>query len=364
MRVIIFVFTAAIALFSLGCDSVSPIEQARSTPDDEEERLPIAPSQEEANARYTLAYAATRVYGDALGRSRIVVQVPGEEPTVLASDSLSSFRRPRWSPDGDRLLFEGGPDAAIYVAQAGGSDGRPVTSGPCDDTAEWSPDGMRIAYSSGCGAAGAIHVLDLQSWESMGLAKSMQADLPKWSPDGTQLIFRVWPTEDASFDIWIMNADGSGMRPLADLEGEKQFAAWAPDGASVIFSLGPGDDNDLYRTGADATAPKRLTTSAGVDGEPTWSPNGEKIAFVSTRDVAHSTAVYRLFLMDSDGSRQEQLSPLSAHNPTWSPDGKRIAFSTGSAIVILNPADGTVDIVADAPNTFYTSPRFSPVQSK
>ena len=86
-------------------------------------------------------------------------------------------------------------------------------------------------------------------------------------------------------------------------------------------------DLDIYVIGLDGTGQVRLTDAPGVDAFPTWSPDGEKIAFVSKRD-----GDLEIYVMDRDGKEQVRLTdkPWLNHlsSISWSPDGRLIAFSS------------------------------------
>ena len=92
--------------------------------------------------------------------------------------------------------------------------------------------------------------------------------------------------------------------------------------------------SEIYTVNADGTGLTRLTDNQSYDGEPAWSPDGQRIAFISSRDFDPIGTAVRgrmLYVMDADGSNARRLTPLtnSARSPTWSPDGKRIAYDNG-----------------------------------
>ena len=94
---------------------------------------------------------------------------------------------------------------------------------------------------------------------------------------------------------------------------------------------------------ADGSGQTRLTNNEEIDRNPSWSPDGEKIAFNSIRDGNEE-----IYIMNADGSGQTRLTNNSASDdidPTWSPDGEKIAFASSSdgnfGIYIMNSADGS-----------------------
>ncbi len=124
--------------------------------------------------------------------------------------------------------------------------------------------------------------------------------------------------------IATMNPDGSGQWGLDFLPGDHS-PAWSPDGTRVAFVTSREHDYDIYSMSADGSDQRNLTRSYAYDSEPTWSPDGAKIAFISFR--AEGAGIY---VMNADGSDQKLLADDIGYpsGPTWSPDGARIAFQT------------------------------------
>jgi TolB protein len=123
-----------------------------------------------------------------------------------------------------------------------------------------------------------------------------------------------------------VNADGTGLKQLTSLAGAEFQPAWSPDGAKIAFqehrSSGPGD-SDIYVMAADGSDPVRLTKGAGWDVTPAWSPDGRSIAF-----ACHAESHPDLCLTKQDGSHRIRITKGRTADlfPTWSPDGSRIFF--------------------------------------
>jgi Tol biopolymer transport system component len=159
-----------------------------------------------------------------------------------------------------------------------------------------------------------------------------------WRPDGRKLAFmsnRVTPTNpgpDPDFEIFVMNANGSGVRQLTANRFDDEFPSWSPDGRRLVFQRDFDPvvgqvDYDLFTMQADGSHQRNLTRSPGInDQDADWSPNGRRIAFASERD-----GDLEVYTMRPDGSRVRQLTvndgPFDGF-PDWSPDGRKIAFST------------------------------------
>jgi TolB protein len=147
-----------------------------------------------------------------------------------------------------------------------------------------------------------------------------------WSPDGTQIAFESW--RGTSHDLYVMNADGSGERPLTSSPQPERSATWSADGQRICFRRETNDPAlgwELFVINADGTGEMNITNNPANDADPAWSPDGERIAFTSTRAESR----WCLHTMKSDGSDVQMLSRTSNGYvyPAWSPDSLRIAFT-------------------------------------
>jgi dipeptidyl aminopeptidase/acylaminoacyl peptidase len=126
-------------------------------------------------------------------------------------------------------------------------------------------------------------------------------------------------------DIYVVNANGSGLKRLTMHAGEDLQPEWSPDGSRIAFASGHGDGNGelhIYVMGADGTNVSRLTDGR-IDAEPAWSPDGSAIAFSSLRDGSAQIAA-----LDIANGRVNVLAdqPGWEGQPSWSPDGRQLTF--------------------------------------
>lgn len=161
-------------------------------------------------------------------------------------------------------------------------------------------------------------------------------------------------------DVYTMDADGSNQVNLTPDTASLDLAStFSPDGTKIAFTSTRDCPNpkdlaipcaDVFVMNADGTNPVKLTATHVdvVNGYPDWSPKGDKIAFVS-----NATGDYEVWVMNADGTGLQQLTNDPADDggcmllcspPSWSPDGTKIAWSTNRSgnyeIWIMN-ADGT-----------------------
>jgi Tol biopolymer transport system component len=142
-------------------------------------------------------------------------------------------------------------------------------------------------------------------------------------------------------EIYVMNTDGSDQKRLTFntvFDGEASFSA---DGGKIVFTSTRDGNAEIYVMNADGSKQKRLTNSLGSDAHPSFSPDGTKIAFISDREGG-----LEIFTMNSDGTNATRLTnpPFSKFNPSFNADGTQILFSAidgnDSEIWLMN-ADGS-----------------------
>jgi TolB protein len=159
-----------------------------------------------------------------------------------------------------------------------------------------------------------------------------------WSPDGTQISFTSTRAGN-NYDIYVMNADGTGVRRLTDHPAQEQDSSWAPDGKSLFFTAERDGRGELYRVWLDSGKVDRVTAGFNRSIMPAASPDGRYVAY-----AAQTIRAFQIHAIDtSDPNSGFQLTDGEpACRPAWSPDGKRIAFVLGE-----NPSGlGVIDFAA------------------
>ena len=158
--------------------------------------------------------------------------------------------------------------------------------------------------------------------------------------------------------LWVANGDGSGAVELLPETRRVRWHAWSPDGSQLAFSSGMVHAGEwvrhIYVMNADGTRERKLSSGIVNDDEPSWSPDGRRLVF-RRRDGAgepHSTEAHQqdvhLVTIDAEGGNEAAhlIGGADEVFPTWSPDGESIAFSAGGRIWVMDAEGGDPVIVA------------------
>jgi TolB protein len=129
-----------------------------------------------------------------------------------------------------------------------------------------------------------------------------------------------------------MDADGTDKQTLNAGPGVNTQPDWSPDSQRLVFvsnrdGNGGVANGEIYRMKVDGTEVMRLTNNPEHDYQPAWSPDGQRIAF--TRYWLKEPKQYRIFVMNADGSGETELTKTwgTRGGPRWSPDGQKLIFS-------------------------------------
>jgi Tol biopolymer transport system component len=239
----------------------------------------------------------------------------------------------------DEFVFAAQVGSASYKVQRLAAGGTPAVlndSLPQQVDPAWSPDGRQLAFSGGVRQntePDDIYVMNADGSGLRQITSGPKVDLnPTWSPDGHQIAFA-----DLLGSLYIVDVRTLAVTSLTDYdrqgekgEGPDQDPDWSPDGSQIVFSRNDEDAvPSIFVIDADGSNLTRLTDPApGSDIGPTWSPDGTRIAFV--RRLSQNEGAPDIYVMNADGTGVTQLTddPADDGSPTWSPDANRIAFSS------------------------------------
>ncbi len=263
-------------------------------------------------------------------------------------------------PDG-RIAYtlpSGFGDPSLRIVRLG--DGSDVPLSDHGFGVVWSPDETRLAFIRG----GELYRIDADGGGEVPLAvlPALPGELD-WGPDGT-IAFTAEREVPAGTlrDIYLIDSDGTDLRPLFADPAPRAGPALSPDGTEVAFSvLAPGGEASLWIAGLDGGNRRQLTTGF-VDRAADWSPDGARLAFSRSGVGTFDPDV---LMIGADGSGLVILTGAGASgdNPDWSPDGQWVAFvgvgsiDSGDVGIWIVREDGS-SAVAVAP--FGTIPSWGP----
>jgi len=344
-----------------------------------------------------VAYVWNGGAGESL--SLYVQLVDGQTALRLTREPSAEDRAPAWSPDGQRLAFTRAKSAEcrILLVSALGGEERPLA--PCGDPEyrrlSWSPDGRWLALSRrGANGALSIELLSPDTLERRSLTSPPAGMLgdssPAFSPDGQTLAFTRNITDGVN-DIWRVPVEGGEPTRLTFDNRDTMGSTWSEDGRSIVFSSSRAGIYSLWRVsarggeptwvagggtkmkhpsassrgrllafenwtyevnlwrvpaqlGAGVPPPARLTAANDEwNFDPHVSPDGRRIAFVSTRSGSEE-----IWLVGADGTGIKRLTSFGGarlETPRWSPGGRRLVFSArvpARADLYLVSAEGGV----------------------
>ena len=250
-----------------------------------------------------------------------------------------------------------GPDKEIWVMDYDGANQHQVTHlGTISMSPRVSPDNSRLAFAAleKYGFQIKMYSLLLGRLVNFPAAEGTNAS-PAWSPDGKQLAYSSSRTGDP--EIWVSDVNGSLARRLTSFRGPDSSPVFNPrTGAQIAWISGHSGLPQLYIMESDGSGVQRMT-DGGYASSPSWSPNGQFLAFAWNRKYGPGAPGGQdIYVMEVATRKWIQLTHDSGQCdfPSWSPDGRHIVFANGRKIWTML-ADGTQRHVltgpgADMPN--------------
>jgi gamma-glutamyltranspeptidase len=248
----------------------------------------------------------------------------------LPSDATVVQRDPAWAPDGTRIAFamDRGDGFDIYVARVKGGMPERVTTGAGDERGpSWTPDG-RLVFTQ--------RDADAEQWDLFVVSQRAEAAWdtpirltdtpdseiqPRVSPDGTRLAFASdRDSDEGDVDLWVVRLPAKGA-PVSMIHGARAA----------------GDSDTTPSAERRASGPVRIVQARGLDGYPSWSPDGNRLAYYAVRDGIGSTWVTIVDPLPPEGAKTARVPRsrpasgailVSRHGGAvaWSPDGRALAI--------------------------------------
>jgi Tol biopolymer transport system component len=308
-------FRAILAAFML--TGIFPCVACRGGGPEEESTTTLPTSR-------TMLEAATAVSGRIVFQSDLdgdddIYLLQGRQVTKL-TDNAWPDRYPRWSPDGSKIAYVANPTGNFEVFTMDDRGGRiaPVTDSPEDEIdVSWAPDGMGIACS-------------VEVKKALGKERS----------------------------VWLIDlATGKRSRLIPGFFGPHQLPDLSPQLPQVVFTGKKGRGWDVFLFDLKDRIIREMTRG-GKSCRPRFSPDGERIAYVSHEADGKGD----IWVMEADGSNHRRLTVRDDaydYFPSWSPDGTQIVFCSNLkdkyadkgewGLYVIDVPDGLVTLLFDSP---------------
>ena len=206
----------------------------------------------------------------------------------------------------------------------------------------WSPDDQQIVFSAKTAEEDALHFVDVKKG---AIVKSIKFDLDgiynsTWSPDGDEIVFMG--LKDGQGDLYAYHLSSKKLRKITDDLFSNVEPKWSPDGKKLVFAsdrgsygesvpenLAPKDIDmknfDIFEINADGTGLRRLVESQFVERTPIYSPDGSKIAFTSER-----SGVNNIYIKDLESGEEWPITNVitGVFQPSWGGDANRLIFAS------------------------------------
>ena len=255
------------------------------------------------------------------------------------------------SPQGDRIAFLSNRTGAeeLYVISAKGSGEKRLTQTPeTENGLQWSADGKEIVFSILADDTSRLFAIDPKGKSQHELGE-VPGRTPMLAPDGAHVVFMAgtW----TATKLTVSALDGSQAKELTDGSSIAWNSHWSPDGKRIAFTgrNDPKGELAVFVMNADGTGLRQVSHVPAEEGGaqwPVWSPDGRRLAVQVNSRIKKSSA--HIWIVDVGTGDGKKLAPHDAayvdETPSWFPDGTRIAFQsnrTGRMEVWTMNADGT-----------------------
>ena len=261
---------------------------------------------------------------------------------VAELPSSQAYEYPRWSPNDHWIAFQQSTlytDDISYVSATGGDVHSLTHEGVLMGGLSWQPDGSGIIYSSGREST-AIYLPTMHLWAASlngSPARQMTYGEPSlYHPDVDRHGNLVASRLRMQYDIWKFPVTGTPRgnthdgQQLTHETGQVQTPNAAPGGRELAYLSDDGGHGNIWVLDLASGASRQITFESDPHvsmGLPIWSPDGSKIAMVSTRGEP-TWDTLGVWLVDADGSNLHRLVSQISGYPTWSSDGKWLYYST------------------------------------
>jgi len=264
----------------------------------------------------------------------MVINVQSKDEKWVTEDIFQDFN-PVWFRSGEEVYFSSFRSGGINIwrikadrSTPGAEHPQPVTTGAGQDIQlSMSRDGSQLAYATLRQNADIWRLpISGETGEVTGepqqvIATTREDSRGAWSPDGKRIAFNS--DRDGHMNIWLYNIDSSDARQITHTQGGDFQANWSPDGSKIVFFSSRSGHTDIWDVDVISGELRQLTHGHTININPFYSPDGDSIAYQSGKDGR-----LEVWVMKPDGTDQRMLTDTGVigHFLRWSADGDGVIY--------------------------------------
>lgn len=252
------------------------------------------------------------------------VTLPEREPLRLTNDPTTE-NHPRWTKDGRIRFLRTGVDkrTELLIMNADGTNKTQIKELGNFNQGYWSPDETKVIFLKRDDKT--IYLANADS--SSEIVLPFTGGSFDWSPDGKRIVYQNRINADDS-DIFVYTLETGKSEDVSNNPAFDADPSFSPDGDQIAFASLRDGNAEIYLMNADGTNVRRLTDHPAWESHPVFSPDGTQIAFNADRENESGNT----YLMNPDGSGIRRLTEWKSGDYVvpggWSPDGTKIVFSS------------------------------------
>ncbi len=246
-----------------------------------------------------------------------IMDSDGSNQRRLTTSDTARHYYPSLAPDGQSVLFSSNMDGTNFYIYELKLSGELTNLWRPGVAPEVSPDGRLIAFAQSDGKNNMILVMN-RDGSNPRLLTSNGWD-PTWSPDGQKILFAS--QVGGLSQLMTINLDGSGQQQVSDLPLLRGRSAWSADGRYIVTYSGRSWERELFLLPLDGSPVRQLTPPGGNSQGPTFSPDGQWVAFTAYFDRFRNVHGCEIYKMRIDGTGLTRLTnnDYCDWQPRWGP---------------------------------------------